>query len=71
MQKQKNRKPNHLLLIALFNNMAHISSYFFRVEEMKDSLRQMRSILSEENDNEDDESFEEGEYVIFFMNAML
>jgi tetratricopeptide (TPR) repeat protein len=69
--QKHNDDSNILLVLALYNNLAHIDSHLFRAEDMKHSLGQMRDILS--TDDRDDECmpFDEDDYLIFSMNAML
>ena len=71
LQKQHDPNANYLLLMALFNNIAHIDSHLFRMEDMKDSLEQMRNILTADDIDDEDLPIEEDDYVIFFMNAMF
>ena len=54
--------------MALFNNMAHVDSHLFRMKEMKDSLKRMRTILTADDD---DVHLKEGNYAIFFINAVF
>jgi hypothetical protein len=68
LQKPKTLKPNYLLLMALFNNMAHVDSHLFRMKEMKVSLKRMRTILTA---YDDDVPLEDADYAIFFINAVF
>jgi hypothetical protein len=51
--------------------MAHIDSHLFRVEEMKKSLEEIRTILMSDVIDSDDASLDEDDYAIFFMNSMF
>lgn len=70
LQRQFDYSTNYLLLMAIFNNLAHIDSHLFRIEEMKSSLEEIRSILMSEVIDEEF-SLSEDDYSIFFMNAMF
>jgi tetratricopeptide (TPR) repeat protein len=70
--QKHNDNTNILLVLALYNNLAHIDSHLFRVEDMKHSLGQMQDILStDDSANECILPFDEDDYLIFSMNAML
>ena len=71
LQKQKSANGNYLIIMALLNNMAHIDSHLFRMEDMTDSLEHMCKILSADDIVNDDLLIDEDDYVIFFMNAMI
>lgn len=70
LRKQANEGNNLLLFLALFNNLAHIDSIFFRMDDMKLSLNRMEVMLSE-NDSVSDPSTDEEDFVIFSMNIMF
>jgi hypothetical protein len=64
---------NDLLLLALYNNVAHIDSYLFRIEQMKESLEQMRDLLrppSGSGSGIGGPPIEEDDYNLFAVNAM-
>jgi tetratricopeptide (TPR) repeat protein len=69
--QKHNDDTNILLVLALLNNLAHIDSHLFRVEDMKHSLGQMRDILSTDDSDDECIPFDEDDYLIFSMNAML
>jgi tetratricopeptide (TPR) repeat protein len=71
LQKQIEHSTNYLLLMAIFNNMAHIDSHLFRMEEMKGSLKAMFNILTSDDIDDDEFALEEDDYTIFFMNAIF
>lgn len=71
LQKEVDLGANYLLLMAIYNNMAHIDSHLFRVEEMKKSLEEIRTILMSDVIDSDDASLDEDDYAIFFMNSMF
>jgi tetratricopeptide (TPR) repeat protein len=60
---------NDLLWLALYNNLAHIDSYLFRIDSMKASLEQIRTLLRPLFD-EDCNPIEEDDYNLFSVNAM-
>lgn len=71
LEKQEGHNANILLLMAVLNNIAHIDSHLCRLEDMKDSLEQMRHILAGDDIDEEDNSLDEDDYAIFFMNSMF
>jgi tetratricopeptide (TPR) repeat protein len=71
LQKEVDLGSNYLLLMAIFNNLAHIDSHLFRMEEMKKSLEEIRTILMSDVIDADDISLDEDDYAIFFMNSMF
>jgi tetratricopeptide (TPR) repeat protein len=71
LRKEVHIGSNYLLLMAIFNNLAHIDSHLFRIDEMKGSLEEIRTILISDVIDVDDFSLCEEDYAIFFMNAML
>jgi tetratricopeptide (TPR) repeat protein len=71
LQKQLDYSTNYLLLMAIFNNLAHIDSHLFRMDEMKSSLEEIRTILTSDVIDDDALSLDEDDYAIFFMNAMF
>jgi tetratricopeptide (TPR) repeat protein len=70
LQRRLDCSMNYLLLMAIFNNLAHIDSHLFRIEEMRSSLEEIRTILMSEVIDEEF-SLNEDDYSIFFMNAMF
>lgn len=71
LQKEVDLGSNYLLLMAIFNNLAHIDSHLFRMEEMKKSLEEIRTILMSDVIDADDVTLDEDDYAIFFMNSMF
>lgn len=71
LRKEVDLGSNYLLLMAIFNNMAHIDSHLFRMEEMKKSLEEIRAIIMSDVIDADEISLDEDDYAIFFMNSMF
>ena len=71
LQKDVDRGSSYLLLMAIFNNLAHIDSHLFRIEEMKKSLEEVRTIILSEVIDDDECALDEDDYAIFFMNSMF
>lgn len=55
-----------LLLLAIFNNTAHIFSYLFQLDEMHQCLQCMRDILADLEDIDSDTNLE-----FFYLNAIV
>jgi hypothetical protein len=64
-------KGTRLLLLALHNNLAHISSLLFRTNEMIDHLEQMRCILSTDGLLGEEKYMNIDDYAIFSLNTMF
>jgi hypothetical protein len=64
-------KGTCLLLLALYNNLAHISSLLFRTDEMIDHLEQMRRILATDGLLEEEKHVNIDDYAIFSLNTMF
>lgn len=62
-----------LLLMAIFNNMAHISSLLYRTDDMRNCIETLQSILCDASQTYDvnNQSLDSEEFVVFFMNAMI
>lgn len=71
IQQQDVNATTDLILLALLNNMAHVDSYLCRLDDMKDSLEQMREILSTEFIDCDADPINEDDYIIFSLNVMF
>jgi hypothetical protein len=69
LQMHHTPSNNDLLWLALYNNLAHIDSYLFRIDSMKASLEQIRTLLRPHFD-EDCDPIEEDDYNLFSVNAM-
>jgi hypothetical protein len=66
LKSEDKERPVNLLLLAIFNNSAHIYSQFFNIEGMRQCLDCMRQVLSHAEGTTDSE-----DYIIFFMNALF
>jgi hypothetical protein len=64
-------KGTCLLLLALYNNLAHLSSLLFRTDEMIDRLEQMRRILSTDGLLSEEKHMNIDDYAIFSLNTMF
>jgi tetratricopeptide (TPR) repeat protein len=69
LQMHHTPTTNDLLWLALYNNLAHIDSYLLRIDSMKASLEQIRTLLRPHFD-EDCNPIEEDDYNLFSVNAM-
>lgn len=61
-----NDAPLELLLLAIFNNTAHIYSYLYQLDELRQCMECMQGILLNLEDVEDDESMS-----FFLFNVMF
>jgi hypothetical protein len=64
-------RRNHLLLLAILNNMAHIDSHLCRMGDMMGSLGKIRSLLREDNFCDDTSVINENDMKVFTMNAIF
>jgi hypothetical protein len=58
LEKNESVEVNPLLLLALFNNMAHIAATLLRAGEMQSSLQNVKSVLFNDGYCIDEEDFE-------------
>jgi hypothetical protein len=71
VMERSNKRRNHLLLLAIFNNMAHIDSHLCRMGDMMGSLGKIRSLLREDTFCDDNSVINENDMRVFTMNAMF
>lgn len=65
VQGRKEHSAVGLLLLAIFNNTAHVYAYLLDVEKTRQCLECLRDILSNAFEASDDE------YLIFYMNSLM
>jgi hypothetical protein len=65
---RQNSASDPLLLMALFNNMAHVASNLFQVNEMRAALGHIRTILSGMGHRP---QLDEDDYAIFYANTFM